>query len=186
VARFDLAREYVWVMVDLRLSQQRESVIEQLAVRFARDELSAHTHEARVDAALVAESVRELRELTWDLPGIGDVVVALLRGAVDGIEVVGDGRWLASAAAHASWLLGRASTCDVCLNAHSVSRQHALLVKRGHCWSIVDLKATNGTLVNGERVQRRRLRPGDQIELGRGVLLTRRRRAPSGLRATSR
>ena len=30
----------------------------------------------------------------------------------------------------------------------------------------VDLDATNGTWVNGERVDRRRLRPCDDIELG--------------------
>jgi FHA domain-containing protein/uncharacterized protein DUF1707 len=158
-------------MIDLRIRRRRESVIEQLAVRFSHDELSPETHEARVHAALVAESVRELRELTWDLPAIGDFVVALLWGAVDGIEVVGDGRWLASQAAHTSWLLGRARTCDVRLDAISVSRRHAVLVKRGRCWSIVDLDATNGTLVNGQRVHRRRLRPGDEIELGRGVVL---------------
>jgi hypothetical protein len=172
VGGFDSAREYVWVMLDLRLSRQREAVIEQLAVRFAHDELSPHTHEARVHGALVAESVRELRRLTWDLPGVGDVLVALVWGRVDGIEVAADGRWLASRAARASWLLGRASACDVCLDVHSVSRRHAMLVKRGRCWSIVDLNATNGTLVNGERIVRRRLRPGDQIELGRGVVLS--------------
>ncbi|MEY2515306.1 MAG: hypothetical protein QOJ89_2664 [bacterium] len=158
-------------MVGLRLSRLRESVIEQLAVRFAHDELSPDTHEARVHAALLAESVRELRELMWDLPAIGDVVVALLWGAVDGIEVVGDGRWLASQAPRSSWLLGRASTCDVRFDARGVSRCHALLVKRGRCWSLVDLDATNGTVVNGQRVRRRRLRPGDRIELGRSVVL---------------
>lgn len=158
------------MMIDLRFSRLRESVIELLAVRFACDELSPHTHEARVQAALGAVSVRELRELTWDLPAIGDVVVGLLWGAVDGIDVVEDGRWLATQAPHASWLLGRASTCDVCFGSVSVSRRHAVLIKRGRCWSIVDLKATNGTFVNGERIDRRRLRPGDQIELGRARL----------------
>lgn len=165
-------------MIDSQLGRLRESVIEQLAVRFARDELSPHTHEDRVQAALIAESVRELRELTWDFSGIGDVVVALLWGTVDGIEVVGDGRWMASQAARASWLLGRATTCDICLDAISVSRRHAVLVKRGRCWSIVDLDATNGTLVNGERINRRRLRPGDQIALGQAVLAVSGQRRP--------
>jgi len=159
-------------MVDRRLSRLRESVIERLAVRFAHDELSLHTHEARVHAALAAESMHELRELTWDLPAIGDVIVAWLYGAIDGIEVVADGRWLASQAPHSSWLLGRASTCDVRFDATSVSRRHALLIKRGRCWSLVDLDATNGTSVNGQRVGRRRLRPGDHIELGRSARLT--------------
>jgi hypothetical protein len=171
-------RDDAWVMIDSQLGRLRESVIEQLAVRFARDELSPHTHEDRVQAALVAESVRELRELTWDFSGIGDVVVALLWGAVDGIEVVGDGRWLASQSVRASWQLGRAATCDICFDAISVSRRHAVLVKRGRCWSIVDLNATNGTLVNGERISRRRLRPGDQITLGQAVLAVSGRRRP--------
>lgn len=153
-------------MVDRRLSPQREWVLEKLSVGFARDELSPHTHENRVQAALAAASLRELRELTWDLSAIGDAAVALLRGVVDGVEVVADGRWLASEAAHSCWLLGRAGTCDVRFAGRDVSRRHALLVKRGRCWSLVDLNATNGTWINGERVDRRRLRPRDHIELG--------------------
>jgi pSer/pThr/pTyr-binding forkhead associated (FHA) protein len=31
---------------------------------------------------------------------------------------------------------------------------------------IVDLGSTNGTFVNGERVQRHTLRPGDEIRIG--------------------
>lgn len=166
VAHRGATREYPWVMIDLRLSRLRESVIEQLAMGFARDELSPHTHEVRVQAALGAGSVRELRDLTSDLPSVRDVFVALVWGAVDGVEVAGDGRWLASQGVHASWLLGRAGACDVRLDATGVSRRHAVLIKRGRCWSIVDLQSTNGTVVNGERIDRRRLRPGDQIALG--------------------
>jgi pSer/pThr/pTyr-binding forkhead associated (FHA) protein len=33
-------------------------------------------------------------------------------------------------------------------------------------WAIVDLGSTNGTRVNGEPVERRRLRDGDVIEIG--------------------
>lgn len=158
-------------MVDLRLSRRRESVLERLSLGFARDELSPHTHEARVQAALAAASARELRELTWDLSTLGDGAVALLRGVIDGIEVVADGRWLVSEATYACWLLGRAGACDVRFAARGVSRRHALVVKRGRCWSLVDLNATNGTWVNGERVDRRRLRPGDHIELGNSTTM---------------
>jgi hypothetical protein len=159
------AREYLR-MVDRRLSRLRETILERLAFGFAHDELSPHTHEVRVQVALAAGSLRELRDVTWDLSAVGDVLIGLLVGAVDGVEVVADGRWLASDASHVSWVLGRASSCDVRFGATSVSRRHAVVTKRGRCWSLQDLGAKNGTWVNEERVYRRRLRPGDRIELG--------------------
>lgn len=158
-------------MIDLRLGRQRDSVLEQLAVGFARGELSEHTHAARVEAALGADSVRELRAVTWDLPTMRDHLIALMLGAVDGIEVVADGRWLARDATHASWLLGRQGCCDVRFATKTVSRRHALITKRRRCWSIVDLGAKNGTFVNGVRILRRRLTPGDHVELGADVRL---------------
>lgn len=53
----------------------------------------------------------------------------------------------------------------------TVSRRHALITKRGRCWSIVDLGAKNGTLVNGVPILRRRLTPGDYVDLGGDVRL---------------
>ena len=46
-----------------------------------------------------------------------------------------------------------------------------LSTKRGRCWSIVDLGAKNGTFVNGVPILRRRLTPGDQVDLGCDVRL---------------
>ena len=83
-----------------------------------------------------------------------DRLIALLLGSVDGIEVVADGRWLANDATHATWLLGRQGCCDVQFATPTVSRRHALITKRGRCWSIVDLGAKNGTLVNGAPILR--------------------------------
>ncbi|HEX4364895.1 MAG TPA: FHA domain-containing protein [Solirubrobacteraceae bacterium] len=159
-------------MTDVRLIRQRESILEQLAGGYARGELSEHTHEARVEAALAAASLRELQAVTWDLPTLRDQAIALLRGTIDGIEVVADGRWLARDATHTSWLLGRHEHCDVRFTSQTVSRHHALVTKRGRAWSIVDLEATNGTLVNGARIRRRRLTPGDNVELGAGIRLS--------------
>jgi len=158
-------------MIDGRLNRLRETILEQLALGFARGELSPHTHEARVQAALAAGSVRQLRDVTWDLAAVGDVVAGVLLGAVDGIEVVADGRWLAAEAAHASWVLGRGGSCDLVFSPRSVSRQHAIITKRGRCWSVSDLHATNGTWLNGQRTRRRRLRPGDRIKLGADIEL---------------
>lgn len=158
-------------MIEGRLNRLRETILEQLASGFARGELSPHTHEARVQAVLAAGSVRQLRDVTWDLAAVGDVVASVLLGPVDGIEVAADGRWLAADAAHASWVLGRAGSCDVQFNVPSVSRRHAVITKRGRCWSLSDLQSKNGTWVNGQPARRRHLRPGDRIKLGPDVEL---------------
>jgi hypothetical protein len=63
-------------------------------------------------------------------------------------------------------LVGRHHACDVVLSETSVSRQHARLVFRDGNWVLQDLESTNGTIVNGVRVGRCALRPGDHVELG--------------------
>ncbi len=63
-------------------------------------------------------------------------------------------------------VLGRSRACDVYVNDLNVSRRHAELRQEGATYWIVDLGSTNGTEVNGKRVQRERLRDGDRITLG--------------------
>jgi len=63
-------------------------------------------------------------------------------------------------------LVGRHPTCDVVLSDPSVSRRHAQLTFRDGVWVLQDLASTNGTRVNGERVGRTTLHPGDLISLG--------------------
>ena len=57
-------------------------------------------------------------------------------------------------------------TCDVVLDDLSVSRRHARLVFRDGHWVIQDLESTNGTRVNGVRVGRCELHPGDHVDVG--------------------
>jgi predicted component of type VI protein secretion system len=57
------------------------------------------------------------------------------------------------------------------LNDERVSRFHAKVQFDGGDVIITDLDSTNGTRVNGSPVQIRRLQPGDQIALGRSVIL---------------
>lgn len=63
-------------------------------------------------------------------------------------------------------VLGRSHTCDVVVPTPEVSRRHAQLELRGDQYWLVDLDSTNGTFVNGERVEESRVRPGDVIRLG--------------------
>jgi hypothetical protein len=68
-------------------------------------------------------------------------------------------------------LVGRHDACDVTVGHPSVSRRHARLSFRDGHWVLRDLDSTNGTRVNGKRVVRCRLEPGDRLSLGSADLL---------------
>src|SRR5579859_3297092 len=57
------------------------------------------------------------------------------------------------------------------LNDERVSRFHAKVQQDNGDIILTDLESTNGTRVNGKSVQIRRLRAGDQIWVGRSLLL---------------
>lgn len=57
------------------------------------------------------------------------------------------------------------------LNDERVSRFHAKIQQEDGDVILTDLESTNGTRVNGMPVQIRRLRPGDQVNVGRSMLL---------------
>ena len=63
-------------------------------------------------------------------------------------------------------VLGRSKDCDVQVEDANVSRRHAELRREGSSWWLVDLDSTNGTELNGKRVQRMQLADGDTITLG--------------------
>src|SRR5262245_30060927 len=67
--------------------------------------------------------------------------------------------------------IGREEGNMVRLNDDRVSRVHAKAQIDNSEISLTDLESTNGTRVNGNVIQIRRLRPGDRIGLGRSLLL---------------
>ncbi len=72
-------------------------------------------------------------------------------------------------------VIGRSKTADLCIPLSTVSKNHALLIRRGpDRWVIKDLGSKNGTTVNGHRLdpsKRYIISPGDRIETG-GVIST--------------
>ena len=67
--------------------------------------------------------------------------------------------------------LGRDPSAELPLGDDSVSWRHVRFEDRGAGeWAAVDLRSTNGTLVNGDRIDERILKPGDRIFLGQTVL----------------
>lgn len=74
--------------------------------------------------------------------------------------------------AQAAVRIGRAPDCDVRLDRQAdpeVSAHHAEIVAEGDGWLLIDTASTNGTLVNGEPVTRRRLVSGDLVVFGGGA-----------------
>jgi pSer/pThr/pTyr-binding forkhead associated (FHA) protein len=68
--------------------------------------------------------------------------------------------------------LGRATGADFIVDAALVSRVHCRVIAlpTGEL-EIRDLESTNGTFVNGRRVEQARLAPGDRIQVGRMELI---------------
>jgi hypothetical protein len=67
--------------------------------------------------------------------------------------------------------LGREEGNVIRLNDERVSRFHAKIQEDHDQVVLTDLDSTNGTSVNGEPIQLRILRPGDQISIGRSKLV---------------
>src|SRR5258708_8212514 len=63
-------------------------------------------------------------------------------------------------------VLGRSRDCDIQVEDANVSRRHAELRQEGATYWIVDLDSTNGIEVNGKRVKRAKLDPGDTFTVG--------------------
>jgi hypothetical protein len=63
-------------------------------------------------------------------------------------------------------VLGRSRDVDVQIEDPNVSRRHAEIVQEGSVYWLVDLGSTNGTEVEGRRVQRARLADGSQFTIG--------------------
>jgi len=67
--------------------------------------------------------------------------------------------------------IGRGPSHTIQLNDTEISRDHAELHRRGNVYSVCDLNSSNGTFVNGRQVKEYELASGDQIQLGRTLLL---------------
>jgi pSer/pThr/pTyr-binding forkhead associated (FHA) protein len=69
------------------------------------------------------------------------------------------------------FVLGRSRGCDLTLKSPDASRRHAEISALSTGYLIRDLGSTNGTFVNGERIEERELHTGDRVEIG-GDLIT--------------
>jgi pSer/pThr/pTyr-binding forkhead associated (FHA) protein len=63
--------------------------------------------------------------------------------------------------------IGRSPDADVFLDDVTVSRNHALLVRRRDGLFIDDLGSLNGTYVNRRRIESHKLSSGDELQIGK-------------------
>ena len=67
-------------------------------------------------------------------------------------------------------IIGRTADNDIQIDSEFISRHHAQIFTDDKHSIIEDLNSTNGVYLNGKRVKKKRLRDGDEIELGTFVL----------------
>jgi predicted nucleic acid-binding Zn-ribbon protein len=114
------------------------------------------------DVGGVAAAEREEHEHAW------------LTGVRERIEQPGeylvyeeDSETTVVALTHEWTRVGRSLAADVRFDDPTVSRRHALLVRQPDGVRVLDDRSLNGVFVNGERIEWRMLRDGDEIVVGR-------------------
>jgi hypothetical protein len=63
--------------------------------------------------------------------------------------------------------IGRRPDSEVFLDDITVSRDHALLIRRNDNWYLDDCGSLNGTYVNRSRIESHRLEEGDEVQIGK-------------------
>jgi hypothetical protein len=63
--------------------------------------------------------------------------------------------------------VGRRPDSDIFLDDVTVSRDHAIIVRRGSDFYLDDLGSLNGTYVNRRRAESHRLADGDELQIGK-------------------
>jgi pSer/pThr/pTyr-binding forkhead associated (FHA) protein len=62
--------------------------------------------------------------------------------------------------------IGREADNLIQLPHEKISKHHAAIRQAGAGWVLEDLQSTNGVFVNGQRVEGRELKDGDQVRIG--------------------
>ncbi len=100
----------------------------------------------------------ELRPVDPERTGDGGVLVIRAGGGRAGETFELSGERIA---------IGRSPDADVFLDDVTVSRNHALLVRRRDGLYIDDLGSLNGSYVNRHRIESHKLQAGDELQIGK-------------------
>jgi pSer/pThr/pTyr-binding forkhead associated (FHA) protein len=104
------------------------------------------------------EESGELKPVDAERPGDGGVLVIRAGGGRAGETFELSGERIA---------IGRSPDADVFLDDVTVSRNHALLVRRRDGLYLDDLGSLNGSYVNRHRIESHKLQAGDELQIGK-------------------
>ena len=109
-------------------------------------------------------------------PGLGETTLVMPTipklSTKPTLQIVGgEGEGTTFALEQKTTVLGRGEDCDIVINHPMVSRHHAKIVRVGPSYYIHDLQSTNGTMVNGQRIDQHVLQSEDEIQIGMTLLL---------------
>jgi len=96
------------------------------------------------------------------VPGVAGYALVVERGPRAGMA------WLVK---DRTTTVGRHPDSDIFLDDITVSRHHCRFLNEGRVLEVEDSGSTNGTYVNGERVDRSQLSPGDEVIVGKFRLI---------------
>ena len=175
---------------------ERDHAVSELRNEFAEGRLSHETFMHRMQSALDARNRGQLAGLFTDLPSRRPGLMARFRAALRRADATArEDRPIAGPSllpqrippapsgresrpadpaplvfppgSGTRFTIGRARDCDLCLTDLSVSRTHALLVRREEGWVLSDLGSHNGTRLNGWLVREPvQVRAGDRVDFG--------------------
>jgi hypothetical protein len=77
-----------------------------------------------------------------------------------------DGQRRSFSVARDMTVIGRREDCDLRIPLSDVSRKHCRLIKDGDTLRVEDLGSSNGTFVNGQRIQTAEIAAGDTLQIG--------------------
>lgn len=156
---------------------ERERLARDLARESVDGRISTDTFSRRLERAFAARTRAELDDLVDDLPPRSRTVRLLADAAYRAGSALTaiERAWVAARAPRLTLpgggcdrlVVGRGSRCDCTLPEDTVSRRHALLLRRPGGWTIEDLGSLNGTRLNGWPVAiPTQVRSGDVLSFG--------------------
>ncbi|WCB94319.1 hypothetical protein DSM104299_03051 [Baekduia alba] len=161
-------------MKPLRASDRhRDGAVAALRRGYLDGQLSTETFEARLAIAHSARQAYVLRALVADLRARWQALHAVLDGPRPAVATARTPQTtlLLSRTDRYEITVGRASTCTVVFGSTAVSRHHARFERVGGRWYVTDLASTNGTCVDGVRVERAPVAPAAEIRLGDALVV---------------
>ena len=132
---------------------QDRVTVDVAAVREAIEELQWQEYQARTHTNLIPARLDETTP--HERPPVGRLMLTL-KGETLSDALIVPGRFV----------IGRTSDNDMQVDSKFVSRHHAQLISSPEGSVLEDLNSTNGVYLNGKRVRRHKLSPGDVIKIG--------------------